>query len=329
MAMATPPKSETNEAVKKKSYRRWLALASILLLLLVLGFYFLRPGGSGQKTPFAGDWVVDRDAAAPAPGDLALVFRGKGASRSNVRAWIKDGTWKIIEKSGQKVTVEISNPKGSPERLQIVVPDGEPLQIAVQDGQRAPSSFLQKPDKLGLGKGPRMLRPSLGEPLHGTGSSSTKKGANYSLIETALYQGGLVPEPPPGTQEVINLCESLDQYQGAIPSYHWVPIADAAPAPSLNWLKEMVGTIDAGRQHGQTVYVHCHAGISRSGMLVTAYCMFEHGWTRDKALDFVRSKRPVTRPNPAFMELLTQWQQFLQGQASADKVPAIAGHAAQ
>jgi hypothetical protein len=160
---------------------------------------------------------------------------------------------------------------------------------------------------------PLASRPSIKTDHHGSpktgGGSTSKQGGNYSLIETGLYQGGLVAEPPPGTQAVINLCESLDRYR--TPFYRWVPIADAAPAPSLGWLKDMVGIVDAKRRSGETIYVHCRGGISRSGMVVTAYCMFEHHWTRDQALEFVRSKRPVTRPNSAFMKLLSEWELHL------------------
>jgi len=50
-------------------------------------------------------------------------------------------------------------------------------------------------------------------------------------------------------------------------------------------------------------------------MVVTAYLMFKNNWTRDQALAFVRSRRPITRPNPAFMQLLNEWEQVLKGLA--------------
>ena len=131
----------------------------------------------------------------------------------------------------------------------------------------------------------------------------------YSLIEEGLYVGRYVPEPPPGTEAVINLCESEDSYQVGV--CLWEPIRDAPPAPSIEWLRRVVGFITTQRQAGLTVYVHCHNGVSRSGMVATAYLMHEHDWTRDEALAFVRSKRPSVRPNPAFMPLLTEWEHAL------------------
>jgi hypothetical protein len=132
------------------------------------------------------------------------------------------------------------------------------------------------------------------------------QGEPYSLIEEGLYQGRLVQEPPPGTAAVLNLCETKDPY--TCETHRWVPIPDAAPAPSLEWLREMVNFVDEQRRTGKTVYVHCAAGVSRSGMVVVAYEMQKHGWTRDEALAFVGERRPCTNPNPAFRELLLEWE---------------------
>lgn len=134
-------------------------------------------------------------------------------------------------------------------------------------------------------------------------------GDAYSQIEEGLYQGRQVHEPPPGTAAVLNLCDRPDPY--ACDVHRWVPIPDAAPAPSLEWLRQQVAFLDEQHAAGKTVYVHCAAGVSRSGMVVVAYEMKKHGWSRDEALRFVRTRRPVTNPNPAFCELLLEWEKEL------------------
>jgi hypothetical protein len=136
----------------------------------------------------------------------------------------------------------------------------------------------------------------------------------YSLIEEGLYVGPYVREPPPGTEVVLNLCETQDRYDADVHS--WEPISDGGEAPSLEWLRHMVQFIDAQHRAGKTVYVHCSAGVSRSGLVAAAYLMHEHDWTRDEALEFLRSKRPQIRPNPAFMELLLEWEELLQDLAA-------------
>lgn len=135
-------------------------------------------------------------------------------------------------------------------------------------------------------------------------------GPSFSLIEEGLYQGGRVTEPPPGTSAVLNLCEAVDRYEVEV--YRPEPIADAPPAPSLEWLRRMVAFVEEQRAEGRVVYVHCVAGVSRSGMVVVAYEMKRHGWSRDEALAFVRTRRPMTRPNAAFMELLLEWEKELE-----------------
>jgi hypothetical protein len=133
---------------------------------------------------------------------------------------------------------------------------------------------------------------------------------NYTEIEGGLYVGGDEKAPPFGTTAVLNLCEQDDPYRAEV--YRWEPIPDnAASLPDPGWLRRMVVFIDENLQAGRTTYVHCRNGVSRSGMVVVAYEMFKHHWTRDEALEFVRSKRPMVRPNPAFMERLLEWERDL------------------
>jgi hypothetical protein len=129
---------------------------------------------------------------------------------------------------------------------------------------------------------------------------------NYSQIEPGLWMGGNTDAPPPGTRAVLNLCEFEDLYESEVHS--WKAIRDAKPAPSLEWLKEQVEFIETQRAAGRTTFVHCFQGASRSGLVVTAYLMHKHTWTRDEALAKIREKRPQLRPNPAFMELLLEWE---------------------
>jgi hypothetical protein len=140
----------------------------------------------------------------------------------------------------------------------------------------------------------------------------------YSSIEDRLYVGEFTNRPPPGTGAVVNLCERPDSY--AVDACLWVPI-DGSEAPDLEWLRRVVAFIDAQRRAGVTTYVHCLAGMNRSGMVVTAYLMHEHHWTREQALAFVRSRRPQVQPNPALMRLLGEWEEALKVQVDPSPRP--------
>jgi hypothetical protein len=139
----------------------------------------------------------------------------------------------------------------------------------------------------------------------------TREPPNYSRIEDGLWLGGYVPKPPRGTGAVLNLCESEDPYR--VESHRWEPIRDAEPVPSLDWLREQVGFIESERAAGRVVFVHCRNGVSRSGMVVAAYLMRREGWSRDRVLEFLRSRRPGVHPNPAFMQLLLEWERLHKG----------------
>jgi len=132
---------------------------------------------------------------------------------------------------------------------------------------------------------------------------------NYSQIEDGLYMGGDVEKPPRGTNAVLNLCEKGDEYRCEI--HRWEPIADAEPVPSIDWLRQMVEFVDSNRQAGRVVFVHCRNGVSRSGLVVTAFLMYKNRWPVEEALTFIRTKRPEVRPNPAFKKLLSDWQRDL------------------
>lgn len=145
--------------------------------------------------------------------------------------------------------------------------------------------------------------------VHVAADRLIREPPNYSSIEEGLWLGGYVTEPPRGTQAVLNLCEAEDPYRLAV--HRWVPIADAEPAPDLAWLRQQVAFIESERTAGRAVFVHCRNGVSRSAMVVAAYLMYRESWSRDQTLEFLRSHRPVVRPNPVFMQLLFEWEQSL------------------
>jgi protein-tyrosine phosphatase len=147
----------------------------------------------------------------------------------------------------------------------------------------------------------------------------TREEPNYSKIEDGLFMGGYVAKPPPDVQAVLNLCETPDHY--SVRAQKWEPIRDASPAPGIDWLREQVDFIDAQRRSERSVFVHCRNGVSRSGMVVVAYFMLKNTWSRDKALEFVRNKRPIVRPHPAFMSLLLDWEQVLDEARRRDESP--------
>ena len=57
-------------------------------------------------------------------------------------------------------------------------------------------------------------------------------------------------------------------------------------------------------------------GVSRSASTVIAYAMKEYGWSLEKAYNFVKQKRSITRPNPGFMRQLAEYEGILDARYS-------------
>lgn len=57
-----------------------------------------------------------------------------------------------------------------------------------------------------------------------------------------------------------------------------------------------------------SVVVHCLVGMSRSAAVVAAYLMKKHEISSAHALRFLKSVRPVVKPNPGFLQHLESWE---------------------
>lgn len=67
--------------------------------------------------------------------------------------------------------------------------------------------------------------------------------------------------------------------------------------------------IDSHLSEGQSVYVHCRAGISRSSTVVLYYIMRKYQLSLLQALQYLKSRRPVVQPNDAFLKQLANARQ--------------------
>jgi protein-tyrosine phosphatase len=62
---------------------------------------------------------------------------------------------------------------------------------------------------------------------------------------------------------------------------------------------------------GHSVLTHCHAGISRSATMVTAYLLRFHASqfpSVESALTWLRERRWIVDPNPGFVKQLEGWR---------------------
>ena len=76
---------------------------------------------------------------------------------------------------------------------------------------------------------------------------------------------------------------------GVAPEYQRRPIRDMS-TPTIEAMTEILDAIDAAVEAGKTVYLHCWAGLGRTGVVVGCY-LVRHGRSGEEALDEIARLR--------------------------------------
>jgi dual specificity MAP kinase phosphatase len=104
---------------------------------------------------------------------------------------------------------------------------------------------------------------------------------------------------------IINVTPDIPLYFPKEFDYYRIPIYDNANANISPYINPSSEYIDSNIKKGN-VFVHCHAGISRSSTIVISYLILKKKYTYDKAYSLVHSKRPIIKPNSGFDNILRQ-----------------------
>ena len=96
-------------------------------------------------------------------------------------------------------------------------------------------------------------------------------------------------------------------------TYLRVPVFDSKGSNLAPYFERCANFIDQSKHHG-AVLVHCVQGVSRSTSIVLAYLMKKKGVPLQKALNFVKKRRPIVRPNRSFMEQLQNFENRCQAE---------------
>ncbi|KAM6154976.1 dual specificity protein phosphatase 12 isoform 2-T2 [Erethizon dorsatum] len=83
----------------------------------------------------------------------------------------------------------------------------------------------------------------------------------------------------------------------------FVPALDKPETDLLSHLDRCVAFIGQARAEGRAVLVHCHAGVSRSVAMVTAFVMKTDQLTFEKAYEILQTLKPEAKMNEGF-----EWQ---------------------
>eukprot|EP00052_Salpingoeca_macrocollata_P032421 m.5653 g.5653 ORF g.5653 m.5653 type:complete len:241 (+) comp3658_c0_seq2:142-864(+) len=85
-----------------------------------------------------------------------------------------------------------------------------------------------------------------------------------------------------------------------------IPIPDYQ-APTLAELKAAIDFLAAHADKEDSVYVHCNGGKGRSAVVVIAWLMQQHGWTKEQAFAHVRGIRNIANM-PRLFGIFPQWR---------------------
>ncbi|XP_029959984.1 protein phosphatase Slingshot homolog 1 isoform X2 [Salarias fasciatus] len=114
-----------------------------------------------------------------------------------------------------------------------------------------------------------------------------------------------------GVGYILNVTREIDNFFPGTFSYHNIRVYDEEATDLLAHWNDTYNFIVKAKKNHSKCLVHCKMGVSRSASTVIAYAMKEYDWSLEKAYNFVREKRSITRPNPAFMRQLAEYEGIL------------------
>ncbi|KAG7265127.1 hypothetical protein CRUP_032127 [Coryphaenoides rupestris] len=108
--------------------------------------------------------------------------------------------------------------------------------------------------------------------------------------------------------------------------YIHIPVADSPQSALGDHFHRVADKIESVRRsHGRTL-VHCNAGVSRSAALCIAYLMKHQDQTLREAHTWLRSRRPIVRPNAGFWRQLIDYERSSAGHECPHGLLEPGGH---
>lgn len=110
----------------------------------------------------------------------------------------------------------------------------------------------------------------------------------YDHVGGNIYIGGTLPDYSKFDYVICLTPDSL-HYGRTGKITIQAPFNDTSELPPDKFIREIVNCVHRCVSLG-TTYVHCSAGLNRSGMIV-ALVMIDNGWAPQKAVDYLRKLR--------------------------------------
>lgn len=152
-------------------------------------------------------------------------------------------------------------------------------------------------------------------PDHSWGA--TEMDHHISLITDGLYLGDVCAAHSLSTMKkhniavIVNMCINCHNELDQEMEVKHFGIRDDVDEKLDSVLDSAVRYIADRINKGEHVFLHCKAGISRSGAIAIAYVMYKNGWTYENAFEYVRTKRSVVNPNKGFTKTLSEYKTYV------------------
>ncbi|XP_029438410.1 phosphatidylglycerophosphatase and protein-tyrosine phosphatase 1 isoform X2 [Rhinatrema bivittatum] len=115
------------------------------------------------------------------------------------------------------------------------------------------------------------------------------RGMSQQLVEEENVRGVITMNE---TYETWLLCNTAEEWQALGVEQLRLSTVDLTGVPTLENLQRGVKFALKHRQHGNSVYIHCKAGRSRSATMAAAYLIAVNKWSPQEAIRFIANIRP-------------------------------------
>ncbi|TRY96952.1 hypothetical protein DNTS_013241 [Danionella cerebrum] len=107
---------------------------------------------------------------------------------------------------------------------------------------------------------------------------------------------------------ILNVAYGVENAFPDLFIYKTLSILDQPDTDIISHIKDCAQFIDQAKAEKGVVLVHCNSGVSRSVSVVIGYLMLKENQAFGDTFALVKSARPVSCPNPGFMEQLKNFK---------------------
>jgi len=136
------------------------------------------------------------------------------------------------------------------------------------------------------------------------GSSHVSRVTEYLYLGDVCAAHSLATMRRHGITTIVNMCLNCPDALDTLIETKRFGIRDAVDEDLTRVLEPAIQYIEGKIRAGGRVFLHCKAGVSRSGAIAVGYIMYKNQWSYAQALSYVQSVRAVVQPNEGFVKTL-------------------------